>query len=331
MAKAWISAFVIALMVAASSVRGAELLAPEPSIPLPAVHGRIDHMDVDLSRKRLFVAEYGNNTLDVVDLASKKRVRRISGLDEPQGVGYSARADVVALSNGGDGTVRLYRGNDLAPIGRVALGSDADDMRVDPESGDFIVAYGDGGLAVIDPAKKQRIAEVKLPTHPESFQLDPKTGQVYVNLPRARQIAVVDLKARRRIAKWTVPGLFDNFPMALEPSGKRLAIGFWHPPRLVLLDARTGVVEARLRSCADADDVYSDAIRHRIYVSCGAGVVSVFGDRAGRFRALGDVTTAPGARTSLFVPEMDRLYVAAPARAFGASARILVFRPLGMK
>jgi hypothetical protein len=295
-------------------------------IPLAGTVGRIDHMAVDLARKRLFIAEYGNDTMDVVDLTAKERNRRIAGLAEPQGVGYSLQTDVVAVSNGGNGAVRLYQGGNLTPIGEVALDRDADDLRVDPRSGDVLVAHGDGGIAIIDPARRREVGNIRLPTHPESFQLNTRSGRVFANLPRADQIAVIDYAARRQIGRWRVPALSDNFPMALDSADNRLAIVFWHPPKLVLLSANTGAVRAELPACGDADDAYFDRKRDRLYVSCGVGVVDVFARGAAGWRRLAGVKTAPGARTSLFVPALDRLYVAAPARA-GAPARVLVFRP----
>jgi hypothetical protein len=59
-------------------------LALEAKIPLGEVSGRIDHLAVDLKRQRLFVAELGNDTLGVVDLAAGKVLRTITGLKEPQ-------------------------------------------------------------------------------------------------------------------------------------------------------------------------------------------------------------------------------------------------------
>jgi hypothetical protein len=73
----------------------------EATIPLPDTGGRIDHMAVDLKRGRLFVAELGNGTVDVVDLASRKVMHRLGGLKEPQGVGYSQSADVKLTRFGG--------------------------------------------------------------------------------------------------------------------------------------------------------------------------------------------------------------------------------------
>jgi DNA-binding beta-propeller fold protein YncE len=179
-----------------SPARTAEPLSLETRISLPRVSGRIDHLAVDVAAGRLFIAELGNGTVDVVDLERRQPTARISGLKEPQGVGWASRAGVLIIANGGDGSVRLFDGKSLAPIGSVALGSDADNVRIDPKTGTAIVGYGDGGLAVIDPERRARIAEVKLRAHPEAFQLDGRAGRIFVNVPDANEIAVVDLAAR---------------------------------------------------------------------------------------------------------------------------------------
>jgi hypothetical protein len=145
-------------------------------------------------------------------------------------------------------------------------------------------------------------------------------------VPDAHQIAVVDLDARRQTATWTTPGA-ANFPMALDSARGVLATVFRKPPSLVLLDTGTGTVSARLPVCADADDVFFDTKRERIYVSCGAGEIAVFQRAGGVYRPLASVATASGARTSLFVPEIDRLFVAERAGLLGSNAAIRVYRP----
>ena len=150
------------LVTLCASVRAeAPALQLERTIPLPDVTGRIDHMAIDLGRRRLFVAELGNNTVDVIDLASGKAAHRIEGLREPQGIGYAPKADVIAIANAGDGSVRLFRGADFAPLGTVALGSDADNIRPNADSGQIVVGYGEGGLATIDPASGSVVARAK--------------------------------------------------------------------------------------------------------------------------------------------------------------------------
>jgi len=325
--RASIAALLLGLLVTPAA-RTEEALSLEGKIALPGVAGRIDHMAVDFARKRLLVAALGNGSLDVVDLAGGHRFKQIAGLHEPQGVSYAQKPDLVAVASAGDGSVRFFRGEDLAPTGNLALGSDADNVRIDPRTGYLLVGYGGGGLAIIDPGKRSKIGDIKLAAHPESFQLDASSGRVFVNVPDAGQIAVIDLAAGKQIASWTVPGLSANFPLAIDVSGAAVAAVFRRPAKLVLVDRMTGAATQRLDTCGDADDVFFDAKRRRIYVSCGAGAVDVFQGEAAVYRPLARVETSSGARTSLFVPELDRLYIAARAGLLGSDAAVLVFRPL---
>lgn len=302
-------------------------LVLEATIPLDGVSGRIDHMALDPGRGRLLVAELGNGTVEAIDLAARRVVHRIAGLKEPQGIGFAAAADAVVVASAGDGTVRFYRADDYAPAGRIDLGDDADNVRIDPHTGRVIVGYGSGGLAIIDPASHTKIGEVRLPVHPEGFQLAPDGGTAFVNLPDARQIAVVDLAAGRQIATWRLADARANFPLAIDRTGRLVASVARKPPRLLLFDAGSGALSAQLETCGDADDVFFDARRDRIYVSCGAGAVDVFERKDGRFAHRARIETDSGARTALFVPELDRLFVAARAGTLVGQARILVFRP----
>jgi YVTN family beta-propeller protein len=105
------------------------------------VRGRIDHMAIDLPRRRLFVAELGNDTVGVVDSNERKVLRVIPRLKEPLGVGYVPSSDTLFAANAGDGSVPLFRGADYAAAGRIDLGDDADNVRVDIKSS-FLLVMG---------------------------------------------------------------------------------------------------------------------------------------------------------------------------------------------
>jgi DNA-binding beta-propeller fold protein YncE len=319
----------MALWLGAAADAMAQPLVLQRTIALKGVSGRIDHMATDLARKRLFVAELGNGTLDVIDLEAGQVVHRIGGLKEPQGVGYAPGSDILAVASAGDGSVRLFHGAELSPAGVVMLGDDADNVRLDAGNGNLVVGYGSGALAVIDPVRGAVAGRIRLAAHPESFQLDPDNRRAFVNVPDARQIAVVDMTSGRQSATWRVPGLSANFPLALDGAGGAIAAVFRSPPRLVVLETRGGTVTSNLASCGDADDVFFDARRRRIYASCGGGSVDVWQQEGSDYRPLGSVKTASGARTSLFVPTLDRLFVAARAGFFGlgSDAAILELRP----
>src|SRR5215469_6684113 len=160
------------LMGAPSGTQNPEtppLLNLEHKIALGEVKGRIDHMALDPMRNRLFVAELENNSVGIVDIGERKVVHVITGLTEPQGVGYEPSSDTLYVANGGDGSVHLYRGADYAETSRIDLGDDADNVRIEPDTKHVLVGYGAGGIATIDPTRRTKIADFLLPVHPEGF------------------------------------------------------------------------------------------------------------------------------------------------------------------
>ena len=322
--------FLIAIAVTAMSAVAKADDAPlvlEAKIPLGAVSGRIDHFAVDLAHRRLFVAELGNNSVGAIDLASGTVAHRLTGLAEPQGLGYFAPTDTLFVANGGDGSLRLYRGDDLSPAGRVALGKDADNVRIDPTAPRVWVGYGDGALAALDAASGKKLMDIPLKAHPESFRFDAAAGRIFVNVPDAHQIAIVDPAAGRQIGMIAPAGVQANFPMALDAQAGRILSVFRSPPRLIAVDTASGKLAATFEVCGDADDIFVDAKRRRIYISCGAGAIDVLAPRGNGYERVAHISTVSGARTSLFVPELDRLYVAVRASLFGEPAAVWVFRP----
>ena len=298
----------------------------ERKIPLGEVRGRIDHLAVDLARDRLFVAELGNNSLGVVDLAAGKPLRRIGELDEPQGVAYDPATDTVYVADGGDGLVHRFKGNELTPLDTIQLGGDADNIRLDPESGRVVIGYGEGALALIDAASGKPTAEIRLPGHPESFQLEHGGPRISVNVPDEHQITVVDRSTGRQVADWGLADAGANFPMAFDEADGRLMAVYREPALLAVFDTHSGAPVTRLSACGDTDDVFLDAKRQRVYLSCGAGFIDVVQKRNDTYEELARIPTISGARTALFVPEHDRLYLAVRA-SDGEGAAVWVFRP----
>jgi DNA-binding beta-propeller fold protein YncE len=301
------------------------VLRVEAKIPLGDVRGRIDHMAFDLARQRLFVAELGNDSVGVVDLKEHKTIRTIAALAEPQGVGYVPSTDTLYAANARDGSVRLFRGPDYAPAGRIDLGSDADNIRFDEAADRVLAGYGDGAIAVIDVKQQKKFSPVPLPAHPESFQLGRDAKQVFINVPGVHAIVVADAASGRQTAKWPVRE-GGNFPMAVDHAAGRVLIVSRNPPKLTVFAGADGAVIASVDTCGDSDDVFVDPKRGRVYVSCGAGFIDVFEIRGSAYERIAHIPTATGARTSLFVPDLDVFLLA--VRATGANAAaIWVFKP----
>ena len=317
----------LAFAAAPAPAADTALLLLEQKIPLGKVSGRIDHLAIDADRQRLFVAELGNNSVAVVDLRTGN-ARNIIGLKKPQGVAYVKSTDTLYVANAGDGSVQLFQGPDLVASGRIELGDDADNIRVDETGNKVFVGYGNGALAVIDPARRARIADIPLPAHPEGFQIAASGALIFVNLPDVRQIAMVDTQERKVRVNWAINDRQQNFPMAIDEDRERVLVGFRNPATLAAFALRDGSLAGSIESCGDADDLFVDAKRRRIYVSCGDGFIDVFESHAGRYVRMEHIATAAGARTSLFVPELDRLFLAVRA-TWSEPAAIWVFRPGG--
>jgi hypothetical protein len=321
------------MLNAAAMSCGAQSSAADPSpleleakISLGSVHGRIDHLAVDVERQRLYVAELGNHSVAVVDLKARVIIHTLTDLAEPQGIGYVHSTDTVYVANAADGSVRLFQGGDFTPSGRIELGTDADNVRVDRTGKRVFVGYGSGAIAVIDPLMREKIQDISLNGHPESFQLERSGHLIFANVPDAHEVAVIDLATSRQIARWPMKEWRANFPMALDDDARRVIIGFRNPPRLGIFDAQHGEEISTVGICADTDDVFWDAKRRRVYISCGEGFVDVLEFRDQRYARIARITTSAGARTALFVDELERLFVAARVTP-ESEAYIWVFRP----
>ena len=313
-------------LAAASCSSGAQAPADETGAPklertigLPDTAGRIDHLAYDAESRRLFVAELGNGSVDAVALASGRIAGRISGLGRPQGVAWLPGSRQLAIASQ-DGTLRFYD-SALRSLALLNLGEDADNLHVDPASGMLVVGFGSGALAAIEPASRRIVGRLVLPGHPEGFQVD--RGKAYVNVPDAGEIVVGDIGTGRTLARWPTGGLRQNFPLALEPGARRLAIGFRQPARLAILDAASGRILQDLPACGDSDDLFFASSRLLVMI-CGSGEVDLFRPRAGVYARAGGARTRPGARTGIPVSE-DQLFVAARS-AGGEAAALLAFR-----
>ncbi|WP_426670090.1 YncE family protein [Mucilaginibacter sp. McL0603] len=305
---------------------GKKFLTPEKEIALPNVKGRIDHIDINVKDQIAYVAALGNNTLEIVDLKAGKVTGTINGLDEPQGVAYIDKHKEIFVANGGTGECGFYDAITLKKTGSLKLDDDADDVRYDIEADLIYVGYGSGGIAIINGQNHKQVGDIKLPAHPESFQLDAKANRLWVNLPGSGMVGVIDPKQQKLIAKWSKLFPRSNFPMAYDEQQHRIIVGYRLPAKLVVYNSETGATIFSAPMVSDVDDLYWDKSSKEIFISGGGGAVNVFkqiSDTA--YQQTGNVKTRSGARTSLLVPELNLLLIA--ARADGdQKAALLVYK-----
>jgi DNA-binding beta-propeller fold protein YncE len=305
----------VVLVTLIGSAEAAPPLQEAQVIPLPGVERRIDHLAVDVAGKRLFVAALGNGTLEVLDLAAGKRVHSIGGLKEPQGVAYLPALHRVVVATAG-GTLSAYDDHRFEAVTTVGDLGDADNLRFDATAGLLYLGYGDGALGVFDPATLKRLGDITLPGHPESFRLETGGPRVFVNVPRTREVLVVDRARRSVVTHIPLGGLFSrNYPMSLDEAGHRLFVGVRWPARLLVFDTRSGKRLGTVPCVGDTDDLFYDARRDRVYVIGGEGFVDVFdASGSGKYQRLAHLATRSGARTGLWSDELGQLFVAWPLR-----------------
>jgi DNA-binding beta-propeller fold protein YncE len=303
----------------------------DDSMPLPNVADRFDHMSFDQQRQHVFIAARGNNSVYVADLITEGVDHVIRGLDEPQGVYYDSQYDRLYVSNGGDGTVDVFNGGNYSLITTLGFSNatgDADNIRYDWSTGLLYVGYGDenqSGLGIINTSSDAVVGFIPLNGHPESFQIEQNGTRIFVNVPTANSIEVVDKVNKTLLATWPLSNATENFPMALDEKDHRLFVGFWSPSVLIVYDTNNGKIISTLNTPQDADDLYYDPFSQFIFASCGSGSLFVIKQQnADSYQSFITLPTGPLGRTSLFFPEGEKLYVAVPQHGV-FSAVLLTF------
>jgi len=307
------------------------------TIPMPNVKGRLDHMDVDVEGKRLFVAGLENGSVEVIDLQAGKWRKSIPGFKKPQGIAYEKSLNKLFVASGDDGMLRVFRTDTLEFLDSIKFDLGPNRVAYDPSTQVLYVGYGGqdaakdyGEVGIIDGKTDKHLGDIKVDAHPSELLLDNSGATLFVFLPATSKVQAVDTKKRQVVSTWPVssqrPG--DG---AFDERSHRLFIGTRTPPEMVVMDSESGKEIAHLPTVEGMDGVYFDAVRKRVYISGGRGfdVGNIFAYQqldADHYETAGKIPTRPGAGTSFWSSELNRYYVAAPAHDQEGAA-ILVFEP----
>jgi hypothetical protein len=323
--KKFLAIIFILFPAMASSVLAQDIppLKTRRSIPLQDVSGRLDHLAIDQKNRRLFIAAFDHNSVEVIDPLLGKCWGQITGLHHPQGLLYLADLNKLYVTNA-SGALDIYDGQSFMLVDRIVFPADADAVLFDEARHLVYVSHGDA-IAVLDALTEEKKADIQLPGHPEGMALEKQGARLFANIPSAHAIVVVDRQKKRIQTTWPLKDMEGNFPLGLDEARHRLFIGVRNPALLLVLDTETGKRIAEVAAAADCDDLFFDATRRRIYMSCGEGFLFVFEQAdADHYRIIAKVRTSPGSRTSLFTAEDSSFYLAMPSQD-SLAAQILVF------
>ena len=313
----------------------APVLEPAGKVELPGYEGDFDHFEVDLKGNRLFLAAEDHNTLEVFDLKSLKHLKTINGLETPHGLLYLPDVNkLIVTQTGSDGETKVIDGASYKIIASFKHTKGADSMAYDAPRKRLYAAAGGRDmkqastwLVEIDPYTGKNYGELKFDTDKvEAMAIEEHGNKIYINVTGKKEMAVVDKNARKVIATWPIKTEGQNAPLAFDEATHRLFVITRNPGKLIVVNADTGSPIAEFKAPERCDQVLFDKARKRIYVLGGEGYIGVFAEKdADHYEELPRVTSAPGAKTGIFVPELNKLFVAASPGETKATAAVLVY------
>ena len=297
------------------------------SIPLPNVDGFLDHMGVDVRGRRLFVPTEVQKTVAVVDLRAGKVVHTITGLSNPHTVLYRAELNELFVTDAKEGACEVFRGDSYQPVKTIKLAEGADNAAYEPVSQYFYIDIRGqftksptSLLAIVDTKSAEHLGDIKIEgANTQAMAFEPSGPRMYLDIADQNKIAVIDREKRAVIATWSVSEAPWNYTLALDAGNHRLFVAsrierqYFAPGKLLVLDSETGKVIATLDIAGGADETFYDSVHRRIYAAGGDGFVDVVQQLdPDHYRSLGRIATGVLAKTALWVPELNRLYVAVP-------------------
>src|SRR5712691_1759042 len=285
--------------------------------PLPGFKGDLDHSAVDLKGNRLFVTAEVHKTVEVFDLKTGERIHSITGFGTPHEILFRPDSNTLIVADGSpDSSAKLVDGKTYQIIETINLPPGDDSAEYNPITKEYYVenrgpdaSANTHMISIIDARTFKHTGDFTLPgRRSEAMAIDRAGKKMYVNL--TDEVGVVDLPTRQLTGRWPVPDAHVQNAMALDERNHRLFIATRNPPRLFIFNTDTGKVITSLPCVGVNDDMTFDTKRKRIYVT-GDGATSVFAQRdADHYEHIVDVPTGYRAKTSLYVPELNRLYIA---------------------
>jgi DNA-binding beta-propeller fold protein YncE len=331
--------FALLLSLLAGGARAEPPLTLLQTIEMPDVPAGpyADHMALDVKGQRLFTTPQAQKAVAVLDLRAGRVVHTIRGFVNPHAILYREDRNRLFVTDGRGALVVLDAGS-YRRIHSIPLEPNADSIGYDSRTGKLYV--GNGGdeagkpyslLSIIDTAAEAKVGDIRIETPALEAMVVSETQQrLYVNMPEGNRIGIVDLEKRALIDSWALKLARRNDALALDAEHHLLYVGCNEGDvrgSLLVVDTQTGKEVQQLPLGSWVDSMFYDPRRQRIYASTGIGAVFSYQRSAdGRIAPLPSIDTAVMARTSLFSPELDRLFVMVP-RLGWTSAKVLVLKP----
>ena len=320
----------------AREIPAAEALTTRPApltlageTKLPDYTGDFDHFAADTSTGKLYLAGEDGAALEVFDLRNGALLKSIKGYGVPHSVFILPDTNELLVIDAKRPS-QVLDAKTLAVKRTIDLPAGADSAAYDPSTKHLWIVTGgkdvpqpDSNLLEIDPASGKVFHNINfVEDHVEALALEEHGDRLFINITGQQTMAVIDKRTGNVLARWPIKEAQQNAPVAFDESNHRLFVVTRKPGMLLVLDSMTGATVAKFKGPGRADQVVWDAANRRIYVTGGEGYIGVFAqDDADHYSEAAHVPSAPGAKTAILVPSLNRLYVAAsPGEAKGGGA-----------
>ena len=308
-----------------------------PSIQFDAsIKGHFDHFGVDVKHNRLFATAEDSRAVVVFDLVNGTVLKQIDGLARPHAVLYREDLNRLYVTDGGDGTLKIYDGKSYELIGSVPLQKDADSIGYEPSSKYLYIDNGgkDAGSSFsyvtgVDTSSGTKVSDIRVESDTlEAMTVDIWRPRIYVNDRAHNQLVVIDRIKKGVVATWPLTMAKDNVAMGHDEQRQRLFVGC-RSGQIVVMDSNTGKELQTLPITKGVDDVEFDPASKRLY-AVGNGTLDVFEETdADHYRSLKPLSVGDGAKTGRLVPEINRYFAAVPARE-NSPATVAVLQPVNI-
>lgn len=288
-------------------------------IELPAnrAKGGFDHADIHLPTDRLYVAHTSNDAIDVIDSARDLYIESMPGLVAVAGALVSEAHGLVFTSNRGENTVSVFSPHAERDAFKIVVGVKPNGLAFDPARGILIVAnVGDPSIpdshsvSVVDLARRERIAEVKVPGRTRWAIYDAAGEMFFVNIASPARIIAIDARNPTKILKeYEVPAAGPH-GLELDPATGRLLCAC-DAGLLLAIEATSGDVLADVPLSGAPDVIFLHPQSGHLYVAIGdPGVIDVID--IGTMRREEVVTTEAGAHTLALNRKRNKVYAFLP-------------------
>ncbi|MEO6967546.1 MAG: YncE family protein [Rhodanobacteraceae bacterium] len=276
------------------------------STPLGLPNG-FDYVHYDVANHRVYASH--ESQITVVNGDNGKVVGRIFNIQGAHGVVTIPSLNRGYADNGRSGEVTVFDLKTLKILGRIPTDKDSDGMAYDDTTGKIAVVNGDSrNVSLIDAKSGKRLINIPLDGGPEGLIADGH-GKLYINIEDKRQIVRIDLATDQITARWPIPSCEAPHGMAVDSVSHRL-FSSCRNSRLLVVDADNGQMIKTLPLGRGSDTVVFDPARKLVFSSNRDGTLSVIAEKsAADFEFLGNVPTAPGAKTMAEDPNTGRVFV----------------------